>query len=1157
MLDNLKEDYVCREYEKAAERIREIEDDLLYIPRPKVLGDYIRYIAALKNLLNDIKKVSLSYNIVELKTSVVSHYKSQIEQQRVEKENLNRKYNELIQRKVQQLEIEAKKKNAIIKAELEKENEIYLNLENKRKELETYADTIVDMCSLYGVTSSDITISNESFSTSELEKLYDKYIKYIQQPKNRRNIIKRFRERYSDIRIQGLFLFSCCILSFTPVLDILSIVGTILLILQQKKVKSKVELYALLLGLIYNINPLDLGFKDNIQEKLVSEQIDKDSHPEVITIIEEWKRENKKLEESDITKKLQEVLQELVNKSTSYKLDFKSKVQSFERDRLILEKRIVEQIKMVEENFKVAKSKVKLLGQEVNSSAVFDTRYRLGIKDGIIEEFIDIGLQNIIIHLYKNEEQQKEFIQVLLANALCNVKAGNLTVYIYDPNKFGQDLVNFYHSEMEGILIFKQDKLDDVITFLKNYAMSNMKDMQGKNINEYNEEAERLGKIEKDYKLLIILSQPKTIEENEALINFMAYSAKMGVFVWLVSNKNLPDTYVFEKPFGRIEHPYIIDVNSFGSKITKTFLEAKAKNSIKPLLWEDYRNIEVPDKKMWSYCGDEFLDINPGLENGDPSKPEGYTLGNTGDIHALAAGRTGAGKSVFLNAIIATLCQKYSPRDLELWLIDYKCLEFGFFLPKSGQEFTFPHIKACLCTTDGDYAESVYMALSKKCEERFRIFEAVGTKNLKEYNERMVQIGTPEKRLPRVLFINDEFQVIFEKAKDKVLDSIQKSLTNVAKLGRAAGCHLFFTSQSMNKTVSSDVLAQFSLRFALKCDENVSLSLIGTKKASEMKEPKGYCYVKSTRDTSLDSQKKYKIPFLKNDVLLNHMRKLWNEAEKQKIPKHELISYNEKTEHPIEELKNLYTDLNINNPNTPESGLIILGNRMTYSLENKAPENIIITPENNSHIMSIFSETIDFVDFYKEILCNIDCFKKKPRVFINSQVEAFHYICEVETKMNDQLLEFSNTKTSIFKLFEMFQSIYNSRVNANKKEDSVYFILIGWEKAIGFGIDRDPQYSMDFSTLLKQCGEYGMHFIFICSGVESISPNIINSCKFRICGKCDEKSSYAILDTKQGSQPSEKKNGYLYLKTGNELPTRAKLYISPKTREIKKSTFVI
>lgn len=1157
MLNEMKEEYINGRYQKVTKRLQDISSNLSFVPLPRELGDYKRYISTLKNLSEDVIKVSLFYNIVELKTALTTHYENQIRQQEQRIEALNKKYSELIQRKIQELELEAKQKNDLIKIELEEKNAIYLNLEDKRKQLEEYSETIIDMCSLYGVTSSDITISSETFSTDELDKLYDQYIEYMQQPKNRTNVISQFREKFPNLQIQGAFLLGFLCLMFTPVLDILSVAGILMLILEQRKAKNRVQLYALLLGLVYNINPLSLQSKENIEDKLVNEKVDRESDPRIIPIITEWKREKKKLEEEETTKKQQEALQELINKASSYEAEFKVKIGEFEKNKLILKKKITEKIEAAEKSFEEAKSKVKLLGQAINPSAVFDTKYRLGLRDEVIEEVIDIGLMNIIIRPCKSEERQKEFLQVLLANALCNVKAGNLVVYIYDPNKFGQDLVSFYHSALEETLIFKQDKLDEIITLLKNYAMNNMKDMQGKNINQYNKEAEQLGKVEKDYKLLIILSQPKTIEENEALTNFMAYSAKMGVFVWLVSNKSLPDTYIFEVPFGEIEHPYTVDVTNFGTKVAKTFLEAKEKNSIKTLLWEDYRDIAVPDDKMWSYCADEFLDIDPGLENGDPSKPEGYTIGNTGDIHALAAGRTGAGKSVFLNAIIATLCQKYSPRDLELWLIDYKCLEFGFFLPKPGQDFTFPHIRACLCTTDGDYAESVYTALSKECEERFRIFEGAGTKNLKEYNEKMVQMGTPEKRLPRILFINDEFQVIFEKAKDKVLDSIQKSLTNVAKLGRAAGCHLFFTSQSMNKTVSSDVLAQFSLRFALKCDESVSVSLIGTKKASEMKETRGYCYVKSSRDNSLEAQKKYKIPFLKNNILLNHMQKLWKAAETQKIPRHDLISYNEKVEHSIEELKEFYKNLNINNPNTPKTGLIILGNRMTYSIENKAPENIIIIPENNSHIVSVFSETVDLVDFYKEILCNLDCFKEKPGVFINSQVEAYHYVCEVEKRMKGEMLELSNTKTSIFKLFEMFYGIYLSRVKANKKDDPVYFILIGWEKAVGFGIDRDPQYTVDFSMLLKQCGEYNMHFILICSEVEGISLNIINSCKFRVCGKCDEKSSYALLDTKQGCQPSEKKKGYLYLKTGNELPTRAKLYISPKTREIKKSTFVM
>ena len=78
----------------------------------------------------------------------------------------------------------------------------------------------------------------------------------------------------------------------------------------------------------------------------------------------------------------------------------------------------------------------------------------------------------------------------------------------------------------------------------------------------------------------------------------------------------------------------------------------------------------MPDNKTWTFIGDSFIDLDPGFIEGDPTQFKGYTIGNEGDVHVIGVGGTGAGKSVFLNHIIATACKKYSPRDLELWILN-------------------------------------------------------------------------------------------------------------------------------------------------------------------------------------------------------------------------------------------------------------------------------------------------------------------------------------------------------------------------------------------------------------------------------------------------------------------------------------------------------
>ena len=1059
---------------------------------------------------------------------------------------------------MQELKEETTQYNQKVKETFEENNNTYINLESKRKKLEEYIEDVIDMCSAYGVTTSDITIDNSSFTVEELNNLYDMYLTYMGNPSNRKNVIHIFREKFDNIEFQAVILGGFILLSFTPIFNILALIVFSAIVINQIKAKDKMKNYAILLGLIYNIHPLELGFKNEIEPDLLKDEDINEEDSRLDDIAEKWQKELEMLDNGNPEENLEADRLWLVSSTNEINKEIEELIESFKSKKNELIQKIDRQYQEMKKKFEEEKSKVKLLGEEVTNSKVFNTIFKLGLKDDVIEETKDIGLSNIVIRPNEDEQKMKKFLQVLLANAFMNVKGDLLSVIVYDPNKFGQDLVSFYRTELEMLLIFKNDKLDETISQLKDYAMKNMKEMRGKDINEFNTEADKVGRMTKEYKLLIVLSQPKALEEDEALTEFMSYSAKLGVFVWLVSNKNLPDTIIFREPFEGVKNPYQINLDTFGSKVSNTLVTAIKNNKIDGLAWKEFINIAVPDNKTWTFIGDSFIDLDPGFIEGDPTQFKGYTIGNEGDVHVIGVGGTGAGKSVFLNHIIATACKKYSPRDLELWLVDFKCIEFTFYLPTDEFPYTLPHIKACLCTTDGDYAASVYKALKAESDRRYTIFAKNGVKNLKEYNQKMRRSGALDRVLPRTILINDEFQVIFEKADGKILEQIVKDMTHIAKIGRAAGVHLFFTSQSMNKTLSADILQQFTLRFALRCDEAVSMDVLGTKYASSIKEKFGYLYARSQNDKSLETQKRYRTPYIGNSELREHIQKLAITAEEQHIPKHELITYNETTIHPIEELEEFYNNLYRMKIEVPDDGLIVLGNRMAYSIENKAPDNIILTSENNTHIMSTFAETVDLVNFYRQILCNIRHFKNHAQILYNSQIKDLHYLCEIDKDVPEEQLELSSPKTDIYTLVELFQTIYNNRVKTNNKVTPAYFILVGWNKAIGFGIDKDPSLTADFSTLLQVCGEYHMHFIFINTAQAYIGSNIVSACKYKICGKCDEKSSFDLLSSNQGCKSFESiKNGYIYIREGDSSVRRTKLYLSKQTREIKPKELIL
>lgn len=124
---------------------------------------------------------------------------------------------------------------------------------------------------------------------------------------------------------------------------------------------------------------------------------------------------------------------------------------------------------------------------------------------------------------------------------------------------------------------------------------------------------------------------------------------------------------------------------------------------------------------LWFNTTQNGINLRPGLKDEEWSSPTTITLGDDA-VHSLVAGRTGSGKSVFLNSIIFSLLAEYSPWELDLYLADFKKVEFSRYLSKCN----VPHIKAVAATSeiryvlisDGRLDEE---KLAKICDEKTKV----------------------------------------------------------------------------------------------------------------------------------------------------------------------------------------------------------------------------------------------------------------------------------------------------------------------------------------------------------------------------------------------------------------------------------------------------
>lgn len=1177
----LKDGYLDDVYSAASKQLDDCKQDLSFIKKPTELGDYARYIQALRMCKGRASKITLEFDPMVIKQRLNDKYKDIIDTHINREVVINEKYTAMVEEKVAELTNVAKEYNQGVRDEFDAQNKVYVELEEKRKVLTQYADEIVGVCADYGITTTDVDIDNSSFTVEELGDIYDEYIKYLGKSKNHMNIVAEIRRKVPDIKTQGIILGSILLLALTPLRYGIAGAVLYLIIRTQLKAEEKLKYFSVLLGLLYNIKPLEMGFQSSIDEtQFVSEEVDLDNDENLQKIADDWQNELNSLDQADPNLQLDEEKAKMTNDYPELVAEIKTLETDFKADQEEFIKEVNDLIVKAQAEFEEKKANVKLLGQDVQESVVFNTKFKLGCQNGVLEEVYDIGLSNIIIKPSEDKTLLRKFIQVLFANALCNVRPTNISTILYDPNNSCQDLISFYNDELQRFIALETDKLEDILKDLKAVAEKNLRDMRGQTINEFNEEAERINKTPKDYKLLVVLSQPKKIEEDEALREFMKYSAKLGVFVWVVSNIDVEGVKVFNKPFEGVKNPYDIEEGVFGHMVADTLVKAMESTKSPALFWKDFVDIAIPEKDIWTGNAGSDIELYPGFWEGDPTMYKPFTVGNEGNVHMIGVGGTGAGKSVFLNHLICCIARKYHPKEVELWLADFKGVEFKAYLSSEERPFMLPHIKACMCTSDGDYATSVFKALRNMSDGRNDDMKAIGVKNLPSWRAKVSTligqekpqallelhkkdpsynpIWTEDDIWPRVLFVCDEFQVIFEKADTNNLTSIKADITQLAKVARASGVHIFFTSQSMKKTLSADILQQFTLRFALRCDKEVSQEILGTSKASDIKEKNGYLIVKSLGMTN-EEQRKYRTPFLNDSPpktgglseFHQVIKSIYDRAVNEGFKFRDVITYEESTTHKVEEIDEVYRNVS----GIPDSGMMLLGMRMTYDV-NKAPDNIVLTPVNNSHVFSAFSDTEDKVNFYKTIMQNIKNHREQGTVFINSQVSDLHYLCELDQDVSEDLLPFSNEKVDVGTLIQMFKSIYETRVQS-KDRTPAYYILIGWDKANGFGVDRDSSLTSAMASLLQKCGEFNMHFIFINTICGQIPMSVMDACFYKVCGKVDETTSSNLMNSRIASKVDENfSNGYMYINRGGEIK-RAKIYKYNITREIKKTEFVM
>ncbi len=190
--------------------------------------------------------------------------------------------------------------------------------------------------------------------------------------------------------------------------------------------------------------------------------------------------------------------------------------------------------------------------------------------------------------------------------------------------------------------------------------------------------------------------------------------------------------------------------------------------------------------------------------------------------HLLMAGATGQGKSVGLNAVIASLLFKKHPNELKFVFVDPKKVELTLYNKIERHYLAMlPNTEDAIIT---DTSKVVY-TLNSLCVEmdfRYELLKVALVRNIKEYNEKFIQRKlNPEhghRFLPYIVLIIDEFADLIMTAGKEV----ETPIARLAQLARAVGIHLIIATQRPSVNVITGIIkANFPARVAFRVTSKI------------------------------------------------------------------------------------------------------------------------------------------------------------------------------------------------------------------------------------------------------------------------------------------------------------------------------------------------
>jgi len=427
-------------------------------------------------------------------------------------------------------------------------------------------------------------------------------------------------------------------------------------------------------------------------------------------------------------------------------------------------------------------------------------------------------------------------IQAAMLRFLTAVPPGKVRFTIADPVGLGQNFSTFMNlKESDELLVTSriwteqaqiEHRLLDLTEHMENVIQTYLRNEYA-SIEEYNAMA---GEVAEPYRVLVVANYPANFSDiaQRRLVSIAQSGPRCGVYVLVSVDTKLANA---TNQLAKDLEPNCVNLTWKDGKFTwkdspfeqyPLRLDAPPEDSefnrIVKLAGEAAKaakRVEVPfeviaptEDKYWTWDSRSIVDVP--LGRAGATKFQNLKLGKGTSQHVLIAGKTGSGKSTLLHALITNAALMYSPKELELYLIDFKKgVEF-----KTYATYGLPHARVVAVESEREFGLSVLQRLDVELKKRGDMYRDAGAQDVASYRR------ITGEYLPRILLLVDEFQEFFIED-DKLAQESSLLLDRLVRQGRAFGVHVTLGSQTLGGAYSlaRTTIAQMAIRIALQCSE--------------------------------------------------------------------------------------------------------------------------------------------------------------------------------------------------------------------------------------------------------------------------------------------------------------------------------------------------